>query len=172
MTQHGTAWDILNHGDAIRARVARDRTSVASVAADAGLSEAQATKAAWLARVYDGGTRSGLGRAVLSKLTPMHLEVVAKTRVDLRDTLLRRAAKDRIAARDLRTLARVDASSRSAEPTSRKLEESSRALEIYAGFDDGALRRLLQGPSGPVIRRVATAGRDLAVRLSEFPTTT
>jgi len=170
MNSSVNAWDFLSHGDAIRARAAQDRSTVAKVASEAGLSSSIAAKAAWLSGVFSPAIRSRLGRKTLVTLTPTHLEIVAKAREDIRDSLLRHAARDRLSARDLKALMRSRGVPSGPASTMAGLEESTRAMEIYAGFDDRSLSRLINGPNGAAVRRAATAGRLLDSRLSEFVT--
>lgn len=169
MQEQASAWDYLQHGDAINDRVRRDRTGVSVVARDAGLNEAGAAKAAWLARRYGDKTRAQLGPSILGRLTPTHLEVVATCPTPVRDGLLRRAASEGLAARALKRLAHEHRETPSPSTTLETLTTSIRAMEVYAGFDKPSLQKLLDGPNGRVVRQVALAGRVLATRITELP---
>ncbi len=51
--------------------------------------------------------------------------------------------------------------------TSSELASASAAVQTYARWNERALRSLLDGPSGAVIRDLASAGRELACRIEE-----
>lgn len=168
MTDQVSAWDLLHMGDAVRARVAKDRSTVSAVADDLGYSRSSTAKAAWLAGSYDSEARGRLSAKLLKSLTPMHLEVVAKLPDAERERLLRQADRDDLAARELRTIARATAGSDGPTATPNSLDASARALELYAGFDDRALQMLVDGPNGQKVRKIAAAGRRLSDRLTNF----
>jgi hypothetical protein len=167
MTNSHTAWDFLGCGDALRARVKRDRSTVAAVAADAGLPAAAAAKAYWLAGVYEDPIRRRISRAVLQQLSAMHLEVVANCDDLSKERLLCSAATRGLTARQLRKIARSESETvPAAAGTIAALRQSAHAMEQYSSFDDRSLRTLLSGPNGEQVRQAASAGWTLSVRLS------
>jgi hypothetical protein len=172
MSDHLNGWDVLHHGDAIRQRVRLDGSTVAQVAADAGLDLQSTIKANWLAGAYPEKMRAELGRDVLAALTPAHLEAVIRLEPGSRVKLLRKAAADHLTVRALRKRVGERPTRRGAVTTTTPddLERAVKAMETYAGFDDSALRRLVTGPNGRKIRNAADAGRVLAARIEEFST--
>jgi hypothetical protein len=166
----------LEYGDDVNRRVA-DGTGHAAIAVADGVSPQVVAKAAWLARTYDPDARAQLGAGVLGALNPSHLEVVAAIAPGARAVLLRQAVDGHLSVRQLKQVARLvpgAAPPRSLPPGEVKvvgkaveLASACAAAHRYANWDDRALRTLLGGPNGPVIRDLATAGRDLASRIEE-----
>lgn len=172
MQPTSSAHDYLIHGDAIRSRVARDRSTVSRVAEDAGLSQQTSARASWLAGAYPARIRQELKKATLERLTPGHLEAVAALPASVRIELLRAAVADGQTVRELRRVAALRRAPRDGTPTSTiaELERSSRAMRLYANFSDRDLDRLVSGPNGSAIRTAARAGQVLAARIEEFTT--
>jgi hypothetical protein len=169
MNDHQTAWDVLGCGDALRGRVECDESTVAAVAADAGLPLPIAAKAHWLAGIYPDSIRCQISSAVLQRLSAMHLEVVARCDDTLKVRLLRAAACDGLTARALRKMVRAEdgkGGGGAGGGTIAALEQSARAMEQYTDFDDRSLRTLISGPNGAKVRQAALAGRSLSERLS------
>jgi hypothetical protein len=168
MADRQTGWNLLLHGDALRRKVQRDRSTVAAVAADANLPTGLAHKAYWLAGAYDARLRRKLGAGVLKKLSAMHLEVVARCDHSIKEHHLRSAAVQGLTARDLQKLVCSERGSARGEPTGTidSLKRSTHAMKQYMEFDDRSLRTLLSGPNGAEVRQVASAGRVLADRLA------
>jgi len=159
------AAEFLAYGDFLRTRVKEDGTTVAKAAAAGGLLPGPAQKAYWLSGVFDASFRRKLGPWVLRKLSPMHLEVVARHDRETQAHLLRTAAKKGVTARELKKLGDPETASASGG-TADALRQSARAMEHYVEFDDRSLETLLEGPNGDEIRKVASAGQMLAGRLA------
>lgn len=174
MTQVLSAAARLRLGDELDRQAASAPVRV--VAQRAGLSEAAAEKARWLARSYGPAERAAVGADALALLTGSHLEAAGPARA-ARAALLRRAADERLSVRELRALA-----GRAAAPAvphapagpagsvahlgaAGDLSSASASLARYAAWSDRQLRHLLSGPNGPLVRELALAGRQLAERL-------
>lgn len=161
--------DRLEYGDTVLAR--RTTATGREIAERDGVSVEYVAKAMWLAKVYPQAERVRLGEVVLAALAPSHFEVVAKLDPDVRRRLLRRAAAERISVRDLRQLARLQDSANGTVTVggASDLASTRRALEVYVGWPDGDLARLIAGPNGSMIRALAQAGQALAFRLEGRP---
>lgn len=157
-------------GDAVRRALASGAT-LQEAAQAANLTISAATKARWLAAVYQRGEREQLGQ-VLARLTPSHLEVAAHAGSD-RITLLCRADANHLSVRALRQEVARASDRQPHSSTSvvvfgvrTELERTSEALERYASYSAFQLERLLAGPNGEVVRRLALAGQALSARLT------
>jgi hypothetical protein len=145
--------------------------TAAGVAAACGLSHQAVSKAAWLARRYPQSIRDALGiDQVLSALGAGHLEVVAALPDSARFPMLRRAAHEGMTVRQLRSLAKSRSASGgygaiATSGSAADLASAQRAVEAYVRWDEGALSSLFGGPNGPVIIRLALAGKALADRM-------
>jgi len=173
MTQVLSAAARLRLGD----EVDRQATSapVRVVAQRAGLTEAAAEKARWLARAYGPAERAAVGAEALALLSGSHLEAAGPAGAD-RAALLRRAADERLSVRKLRALAErgpfreaptaaVAAGTVTSIGAAGDLSSASASLARYAAWTDRQLGHLLNGPNGPVVRELALVGRRLAERL-------
>lgn len=171
-----TAIEFLSFGDSLRNRAQRDNQSVAILAADFGVSPSVAAKANWCAGVYRQQERSRLGRDVLTRLKPSHLEAAARAPEDARQQILKRAAREKLSVRSVKRLAAT--SSPNVRPPltpvvtfgADDLVSSARAISAYLDFNDEQLDRLLAGPRGSAIKTIARSGAALAERIDSSTT--
>lgn len=163
------ASEFLGLGDALRERAIRHGEPVAAMATDADLSVQVAAKAHWLAGIYGERERRQIGTAELAKLTASHLEIVARCPSRTRVELLRRAAREKLSSRHLKQMIPRDSGAAGATVlgATNDLDSAARALETYRRFDEDGLRRLLGGPNGRLIRKLALAGERLAARIEQ-----
>lgn len=142
---------------------------MATLGEELGVTPSYATKASWLAGVYPAEARRRIGNRALGYLCPSHLEAVAQHPERVRFELLARAAKEGLSVRQLKRQApREEASTGvTVSGSAGDLASSARAVTAYASFDDSQLRKLLAGPNGPTIKKLAGAGRQLAARIEE-----
>lgn len=161
----GPVTDRLAIGDRVATSV-RAGQPLATVADMNDISPAFARKAVWLATKYDTDTRDRLGPDVLRRLTVSHLEAAAGVPPEPRLELLRRAAAQGLSVRDVKDLV-----VRSHQPTAETfgmtgdLARACKAMEIYAEWPGEALNKLMNGPNGRLVRKLAASGRALANRL-------
>ena len=162
-----TALDYLAFGDAIQQRMRLGRATTAQVADDMGISHSVAAKASWLAAAFTAADRARLGHSTLRALNSSQLEAVACLPEPARSALLRRAAKEGLGVRALKELAPSAAATPGSTPTtSIGAPQVAKAVDTYLHFDDEQLRRLLAGPNGPTIKRLARSGAELAARIA------
>lgn len=170
--------DRLEYGDQVNRRLAGG-CSRAEIAVSDGVSTQVVSKAAWLARAYSAEDRRQLGPAVLNTLTLSHLEVAAAVKPDMRATMLRLAADGGLSVRRLGQAIVLERGGSLASKTrapswpvqvagkASDLRSACIAVRGYVNWNDRALRALLGGPSGGVVRDLASAGFALASRIEK-----
>lgn len=167
---------IVNARDRVRQvhefelRVNRGENRSAAAAA-CGIAPGSAAKSLWIAKAFTAAACEALGTATLENLSASHLEAVAKLPAAHRADLLKLAAKERMSVRDLKAAARH---ARAEGPAAvgliggeTQFKGVATALRMYAEWSDESLRRVMNGPCGPLIREVAEHGARLLPRLGD-----
>ena len=148
-----------------------DRATAGEVAEDLGITASLAAKASWLASSYPEEARRRIGLSALRTLGASHLEVVALVPDPIRAELLGRTIREGIGVRHLKELAATaavrDDPRRVSSVGAAELAGSAKAVDTYLAFDDEHLKRLLAGPNGRTITRLARSGAALAARIAE-----
>jgi hypothetical protein len=166
MTQK--ALERLDLGDKVACRPT-GAGSLASFATSIGVTPHVAEKALWLARKYPTEERELIGREVLEKLSPSHLEVAARLQPPDRIRALKLAVRDQLSVRALKSSVEATVATYATVSVlgGNTLADAARVLSTYDRLPDEGLRKLLSGPAGGPIEQLANIARRVGDRIQE-----